>query len=121
MSQDQNKKSFNIGLNDTAIIIHKTGQVEIVSCKTNDNNDIVDSEELALAFTFVLNNSELYEMVMENYESVMFDIESGKDKENIIEEEIEIILEEEKAKQDEKVALPFNRKEYGNYGFDNLN
>jgi len=117
MSEDQHKKNFDIELNDSAIIIRKTGHVEVIAYKPRDNDEITDSEELALAFTLVLNNAELYEMVMENYENVMLEAES--ENEDIVGKELEIIIENEQTK--DRVALPFNRTEYGNYGFDNLN
>lgn len=112
MSEKNKKtKNFNLNMDDTAIVIKKDGNVEIICAKKVGNENITETEELALAFTFILNNNELYEMVMENYENKLDEIER-EDKEIIAEEFDDSI---------EPTFLPFNRKEYGNYGFDNLN
>ena len=120
MSEKSNKKTknFNLSMDDTAIVIKKDGNVEIICAKKVGNEDITETEELALAFTFILNNNELYEMVMENYESKLEEIERD-DKEIIAEE----FTNDEDDAQDEgeQIFIPFNRKEHGNYGFDNLN
>ena len=100
-------------MDDTAIVIKKDGNVEIICAKKIGNENITETEELALAFTFILNNSELYEMVMENYENKLNEIE--QDKEEIVTEEID------EDNRIEQTFIPFVRTEYGNYGFDNLN
>lgn len=105
--EDKNKrtKSFKLSLDDTAIVIKKDGNVEIICAKKVGNENITESEELALAFTLILNNSELYDAVMENYEFKLNELEQNKDKDKKIEDKF----------------IPFIRTNYGNYGFDNLN